>query len=293
MKQISRRQKLLAALESYLMANRGVEGAQVLLPRVRELATSTLAYALADDDSKASLVHLFELAASDIERLVPEPPRQAIFAKTLLGAFDAAEVETWVRERDEMLRAISTSEEWLRAVWALFETVVDDILLTQMEPAGISLALAEGWIRGASYRELIGIAKNAEASKPWGDQARRKLNDADVLQFLEGCLGFDCPLILAAIGQFLFGASGLNAEGTATLNEFQKSLKYGLPSKLAISTYESGLADRHVAQHVELELARAGFDGTEFGAALTEHRDVVAGVLSMYPSYFSAVLDGL
>ncbi len=293
MKEISNRQKLLSALESYLMANRGFESFEDILPRVRVLAASTLAYSLADESTKTSLVQLFELSATHIERLVPEPARQAAYAKTLLGAFDSTKVEAWVQERVDALRTLATPDEWLQAVWPLFNAVVDDKLLTGMEPAGISMQLAQGWMRGNTYRQLIDTARDAEASKPWGENDRRKLMEADVLQFLEGCLGFDCPLVVAAVGQFLFGATGLNGEDTAALNEFQKSLAYGLPSKLAVSTYESGLADRHIAQDVAIEISLAGYQGTYFRAALTEHREVVADVLSAYPSYFGAVLDSL
>lgn len=292
-KEISSRQKLLSALESYLMANRSAESFEDLLPRVRVLAASTLAYSLADESTKASLVQLFELSASYIERLVPEPARQAAYAKTLLGAFDSTMVEAWVRERADALRALATPDEWLQAIWPLFNAVVDDKLLTGMEPAGFSIQLAQGWMRGNAYRQLIDMATAAEASKPWGENGRRKLTEADVLQFLEGCLGFDCPLVAAAVGQFLFGATGLNGEEAGALNEFQKSLAYGLPSKLAVSTYESGLADRHIAQDVAIDIWLAGYEGTNFRAALTEHGEVVANTLSAYPSYFAAVLDSL
>jgi len=292
-REISRRQALLSALESYLMANRGGESFETVLSRVRVLAASTLAYSLADDAAKVLLVQLFELAAARIEQLVPEPTRQAAFAKTLLGAFDSTKVEAWVLERADALRALATTDEWLQVIWPLFTAVVDDKLLTGMEPAGMSMQLAQGWLRGDSYRQLIDIANGAGASKPWGENGRRQLTDADVLQFLEGCLGFDCPLVAAAVGQFLFATTGLNGEEAAALNEFQKSLAYGLPSKLSVSTYESGLADRHIAQEVAIDIWLAGYEGTHFRAALTEYREVVANTLSAYPSYFGAVLGSL
>jgi hypothetical protein len=238
-------------------------------------------------------VQLFELAATYIEGLVPEPARQTAYAKTLLSAFDSAKVEAWVHERSDALRALTTTDEWLQAVWPLFNAVVDDKLLTGMEPAGISMQLARQWMRGDSYQQLIAVAMDAEASKSWGENTRRKLTDADVLQFLEGCLGFDCPLVVAAVGQFLFERTGLNGEESGALNEFQKSLAYGLPSKLSVSAYESGLADRHIAQDVAMDIWLAGYEGKYFRAALTEHRGVVANTLSAYPSYFAAVLDSL
>lgn len=292
-REISRRQKLLTALESYLMANRGTGSFEELKPKVRVLAQSTLAYALADDAAKSVLVQLFELAAEHVEELAPDPARQTTFAKTLLSVVDATAVEAWVQQHEGTLRQLSTADDWLRAVWPLFMAVVDDKLLTKMEPNGMPLRLAQGWIRGASYRELIALTRDASATKPWGEAGRRRLTEADVLEFLEGCLGFDCPLVLAAVGQFLFGTTGLAAESSSVLNEFQKSLKYGLPSKLAISAYESGLADRCVAQDVAIEIWRAGYEGSHFSAGLADYREVVAGVLTAYPAYFSAVLEGL
>lgn len=293
LREITRRQKLLTALESYLMANRGTGSFDALKPKVRALAESTLAYSLAHDTLRPALVQLFELAAEHVERVAPDPARQATFAKTLLGAVDAASVEAWVQQHEGTLRQLSTADDWLQTVWPLFLAAVDAKLLTKMEPNGMSLQLAQGWMRGAAYRELIVLARDAGATKSWGEDGRRSLTEADVLEFLEGCLGFDCPLVLAAVGQFLFGATGLVAEGSSVLNDFQKSLKYGLPSKLAISAYESGLADRSVAQDVAIEIWLAGYEGSHFNPALADYRGVVAGVLAAYPAYFSAVLDGL
>jgi hypothetical protein len=178
-------------------------------------------------------------------------------------------------------------------VWPIFDALIDNKLLTGMEPAAMSMQLAQRWMRGASYRELFAMAKDAKATKPWGEAGRRKLNEADVLQFLEGCLGFDCPLVAAAVGQFLFGVTGLNGEEAGALNAFQKSLAYGLPSKLAVSTYESGLADRHIAQKVAIEIRLAGYEGFNFRAALPEHRALVVRALAAYPAYFEKVLDSL
>ncbi len=292
MKEISSRKKLLSALESYLMANRGVDSFDDMLPRARILAESTLAYSLADEATKTSLLLLFELTAKHIEQLAPDTSRQAVYAKTLLGAFDSKVVEAWVRERAVELQALATPDQWLEAIWPLFNAVVDEKLLTGMEPAGMSIQLAREWMRGTPYRELIAMANEARASKPWGGR-RRKLSEADLLKFFEGHLGFDCPLIAAAVAQFLFGANGLASEEAGALNEFQKSLTYGLPSKLAVSVYESGLSDRHVAQEVAIKVRQSGYEGSYFRSALPNYRVTVADVLSSYPSYFGAVVDSL
>ena len=292
-KAISKRQKLVTALESYLMANRGAESFAELMPRVRLLAQSTLAHALADEGSKAALLRLFELAATHIERVIPDPVRQATYAKTLLGVLEAHRVEIWVNERAELLRALTTNDEWLCEVWSILLAVVDNKILAKTEPPHIPFQLAVRWIQGFTYHDLIAHATRAGATKPWGEKRRHRLNNADVLDFLENCLGFDCSLVVAAVGQFLFGATGLNSESAASLTEFQKALKYGLPSKLAVSVYEAGLADRFIAYDVALSLSLVGYEGHHFVPALAEHRDVVSEVLQRYPSYFTDVLQGL
>lgn len=292
-REILKRRRLLAAVESYLMANRGIDSFEAFKARVRALATSTLAYALASPATKETLTQLFEVTADHIEGLSPQVERQAVFAKTLLGVDDAAAVEAWTRENASVLRTLSTSRDWLQAVWPLFQMVVDDKLLTGMEPEGLALQLAEAWMQGANYRALIDIAMNANGTKPWGERQRRALNGADVQEFLEGCLGFDCPLVLAAVGQFLFAGAGLASEEATELNLFQKSLKYGLPDRLSISSYEFGFADRLVSQDTSVALRNAGYVGAFFGPALTAHRDVVVGVLAAYPTYFSSVLESV
>lgn len=293
LREIAKRQRLLTALESYLMANRGSDNSEEHKIGVRELAASTLAYALAPLESKESLIRLFELVAEHNERFAPEPEQQATFAKTLLGAGEAAVVESWVRENETKLCQLESCGEWLNAVWPLFITVVGNKFLSGMEPEGLAVRLADGWINGASYRELIDMAKAANGTKPWGEDDRRPLTEADVVEFLEGCIGFDCPLALAAVGQFLFGTAGLVNEDAATLNLFQKSLKYGLPENLSISTYESGLSDRCVAQDATAALRLAGYTGAFFIPALDDYRHVVEGVLAAYPAYFSVVLESV
>lgn len=130
-KAISKRQKLVTALESYLMANRGAERFEELTPRVRLLAQSTLAHALADEGSKAALCRLFELAAAHIEQVLPDPSRQATYAKTLLGVLDAARVEAWVNPR--VVRVQEMRRKWGSCSSAGTVTLATD-LLDQDEP---------------------------------------------------------------------------------------------------------------------------------------------------------------
>jgi POLQ-like helicase len=292
-RQISQRQALLAALESYLMANRGTDTFDEFLTRARSLAESTLAFALADQAQRQDLLQLFEMAARHIEAIAPAQSQQAKFSKTLLGAVDAAAVEQWVLQNKVTVAGLREPRDWLVALWPLLVAVANSKLLSAMEPDGLALDLAKGWMDGATYRELIELTTASAGSKPRGEDGRQRLSESDVLGFLEGGLGFDCPLVIAAVGEFIAELPTADGACRDRLNAFQKCLKYGLPDALSISIYEVGFADRCIAQELAAELRAAGYEGTHVALALANRRDVFVSVLTRYPSYFETVLDGL
>lgn len=291
--QIRKRQSLLAALEGYLMANRGTAAFEDFRAQVLTLAESTLAYALAEEAQKQALLQLFELTAEHINSVAPEQARQARFSKTLLAVVDAAAVERWVQQNEATFRQLSGADDWLAAIWPMLQEVINNKLLHQMEPEGLALRLARLWMHGATYRELFELVNGEEGTKPWGTDGRRRLSEADVLGFVERCLAFDCPLVVAAVREFLMDQADDDGTGSLTLDVFQKSFKYGLPDALAVSVYESGFADRCIAQDLASALRRVGYQGPHAALALANHREVFASVLDAYPSYFGAVLDGI
>lgn len=292
-RQISKRQALLVALESYLMANRGTDTFDEFLTRARSLAESTLAFALADEAQKQDLLQVFELTARHVEATAPAQSQQAKFAKTLLGAVDAVAVEQWVWQNEVTVAGLTEPRDWLVALWPLLVAVANSKLLSSMEPDGLALELAKGWMDGSTYRELIELTIASSGTKPWGEDGRQRLSESDVLGFLEGGLGFDCPLVIAAVGEFVANLPTADGECRDRLNAFQKCLTYGLPDALSISIYEVGFADRCIAQELAAALRAAGYEGTHVASALANHRDVFVAVLPLYPSYFEAVLDGL
>lgn len=286
------RRRLLTAVESYLMANRGLGDFEEFKARVRELASSTLAFHLASEEQREVMINLFELVADHLQQAAPTPEKQAIFAKTLLGVDAALAVEAWVEQNREQLLEVKTSEDWLGIVWPLLSTQIDDKFFGRIEPPELPQELARGWLRGASYGDLVTLAEERKGTKPWG-QTRRRLTEADVIDFLESTLGFDSSLVLAAVAQLLFGECGLGDDDAAVLTLFQKSLKYGLPDWLSISCVERGFADRVVALGLRDVLIQAGYEGVYIGQALKSYGDTIAAFLKSYPTYFEAVLESI
>jgi hypothetical protein len=288
--EIKRRRHLLLSVESYLMAKRGSSAFAEFKAEAQQLATATLAHHLATDEEKSALVALFGAVAEYVELHAPQHDRQAIYAKTLLGVASARQVEEWVKQWQQALLEMNSSAAWLSQVWPLFATQSDDKFFHAVEPASLPLELAMLWLNGASYGNIVAHSKKVGGTKPWGETARRKLTEDDVIDFCQNTLSFDCSLVLAAIAEFLLDGSTQD-EGGGALALFQKSLNYGLPDWLSISALEYGFADRVVAQHLRdalLDVDVVGF----FESAIPEHIELIQVVLGDYPGYFRSVLQG-
>jgi POLQ-like helicase len=285
-----RRYRLLSSVESYLMANRGTKSYGEFKIAVEALATSTLAFHLATDDQKPNVKTLFARVADFLEQQEPAIEKQASYSKTLLGIRNAKAIERWVNETREVLLALDSNESWLSVVWGLFVQQSDDKFFHDVEPHRIPQELAVMWLTGCPYKGIYAHANRHNATKPFGKSKRTKLTEDEIMSFCENTLGFDCTLVLAAVAQFLFGESSTNNEDAIPLTVFQKSLKYGLPDEQTISCYESGFADRVIAQHLFSVVRGDGFEGKDFSAAITAHRQRIQTSLRNYPSYFETVL---
>ena len=189
------------------------------------------------------------------------------------------------------LLTLDSNADWLTTVWSLFSQQSDDKFFHSVEPDSLAIQLAMRWIQGEPYKALFAHSDAEEGSKPWGTEKRRRLAHDDIVDFCESALGFECSLVLSAVAQFLFGVTDTSDADSAALTLFQKSFKYGLPDWLSISCYETGFADRVLAQRLAEAVREDAFVGKFFSLALTQHQNVVKGVLADYPTYFETVID--
>lgn len=288
--QLQQRRRLIHAIESYLMANRGTCTFEDFRLEVEHLASTTLAYHLAPDAQKPDLLKLFGSVAEYIQSKAPDQQRQHAYAKTLLGVKSAVEIQQWTEANWSSLLSAESQEDWLALIWPLFEQQLDSRWFNTINPDTLTFQLTTLWIQGSPYKELFEHNKTQEGSKPWGEMKRRSITEDDIIDFCENTLGFDCALVLAAVAQFLFGESTDNDKGSAGLALFQKSLKYGLPDILSISCFEYGFSDRVLAQDLCNRMRSNGFSGNSFRAAIKPYYEEIAEALTNYPSYFETVL---
>ncbi|MYN45999.1 DEAD/DEAH box helicase [Pseudoduganella sp. FT93W] len=290
-KQIKRKRQLQKALESYLMSNRGFDTQDEFQSHAASLAESTLAFSIATDEQKEQLQILFRTVAIYVDGVAPRQDKQHIYAKTLLGVADARTVEEWVELNRESLLGIQTNDEWLKAIWPLFQAILDSMFFHSVLPPDVPYLLAKLWINSSPYSAILENAKLMGGTRPWGE-GTRKLTEQDVMEFLEKQLCFECSLIVSAVSQFLFG-SNLASEEATVLQFFQKSLKYGLKDRLSISVFDAGLADRVIAIDVAEALRGSGYSEQYASTAFKTHRPVIAASIAQYPAYFKSILENI
>lgn len=291
--ELQKRRRLVVAVESYLMANRGTSSYEEFKAASEQLATATLAHHLASDEVKSAIRALFSSVAEYVHQHESAAKKLVTYSKTLLGVRSAKAVERWVTDNREALLSLNSNEEWLEMVWALFSDQSDNKFFHKVEPGSLPIQLARLWLQGKPYKALFDHSRAEEGTKPWGETRRRCLTEDDIVDFCENTLGFECALVLAAVTQFLMEESGIHEKGAAALPLFQKALKYGLPDWPSISCYEYGFADRVVAQHLCAATRAGEFSGNIFPSALELHLERIEAVLKDYPSYFKSVLAGL
>lgn len=278
------------AVENYLMANRGTESFADFSHRVTQLTTETLAYSLADDDGKAALVGLFIALAQYIEGREAALEKQAQYAKTLLGVEAAQKIESWTSAHREILLSLDSNEALLTAAWPILAKHSQNDFFTSVLPESLPVELARMWLQGQPYKDLHAHAVAVASTKPWGTK-RRHIKDNDIIEFCESTLGFECPLIIGAVTQFSFSDPAASESNPAPFLLFHKALKYGIPDVLAISCYESGFADRMLAQVLRDAILNDGYTGPSFTPAMVQHREKMKTTLSGFPSYFESVLS--
>jgi POLQ-like helicase len=286
------RRQLIFAIESYLMAHRANSTLDEFEFAAEQLASSTLAYHLAADDVREALRTLFRRTAQFVSTRESSEVKQAQYGKTLLGVSSAKAIDTWVNQHRDEISVLHNNDSWLRAAWPLFVEHGTHRFFHSLQPEDLIFELTRQWLDGVSYAGLNEYVESRDATKPRGE-SRTKITSDDVVDFCENGLSFDCSLILAAVGQFLFGDELHALEQAQPLIRFQKSLKYGIRDSLAISAFDLGFADRAIAQELSDALIADEFLGIEFKDALADHSGPVIKLLREFPAYYQSVFSSL
>jgi hypothetical protein len=293
-REIDSKVNIISAIESYLMSN--WDSTQNILDRddVRNLAIGTLAYFLAvDDNQKKQIEDLFTLLAENIETNIPDVLKRLIFGKTLYGVPSSVAISSWLDEHGTELSASQNEAEIFEIMWSLLEANIHNNQFRKCDKPESMKKLALEWCHGVPFNELLNILTQDDARRQ-AKSRRMRYTLEDVVDVCENGFAYDGILVLGAVIELVPTLTIDNSDVVVnSLQEFQKRLKYGLPSQMAVVLYELGFADRVVAIELSGIFQEIEASKDAILQALRARREEAFVVLDKYPAYFRQVYENV
>ena len=291
--QIQQKVNIMSTIENYLMAYTHETEQALNDAEIAQLATGTLAYYLADDTQKNELVQIFLELSHNMEERVSQPEKRKVYSRTLYGVQTSIRIEQWVEEHIEDLLSSHDSEELLAAVWPILAENIANNTFRKCDPPQVLLDIAQGWIHGKPYNDLLTTMSASEARIIAGTQ-RRHPKLGSVIDICENGFAYDATLTVAAIMEIIPLVRPEGCEKLiVSLSELQKRIKYGLPSMRSVTVHELGFADRMVAIDLSEILGDVRLDRRSIIRTIKRNEQKVREVIDRYPSFFMERLNDL
>lgn len=281
-KELTTRFQAIEKVESLLM----MAGETFCETTAIEIARASLSYCIASDEQKDDIEKLFKTIAAKIQKVVAKNKIQA-YAKTMYGLYKTMDLESILSERKDLLLAAFTYSELLDALWDIFIAgYVRNKSFNSYNDKDKLKAACHNWLDGASFSELFGMLEG-------GKIGNRKLKIETCVEIFETAMSYDGANLINAIMELIINTDSAEYKGLAeSLQLFQKQIKYGLPTRVAIDIYELGFCDRVIAQELE-KIVRIAPNMQTVKEALTDKKEDVRSALQKYPAYYGHVLECL
>lgn len=286
-KQLDWKMSIISAIESFLMFNmEDDENESFVSP---QLVEGTLAYYLANDEQKSQLREVFKILSANISNNVVDKNLRKIYGRTLYGLWDAKEVESWVSDNLEKL-LVASQDDFVDIFWPLLSSHISNQSFVKSSSPESMKELLKNWVSGCSFGEMFEQIRTGGARLVWGSRFREYQID-HIIDICESGFAYEGTLLLGAVIEFI---DNLEFEEKQllifSLQNFQKRLKYGLPSSESVTIYEMGFADRVISQELTQLL---GSFNLRFEAIFELRTKFVEAkeLISTYPSYYEEILN--
>ncbi len=299
--QVEDKIKAVAAIESFLISTVDGESEEAREEMAVRLAENTFAHSLATDPQKEDLAQLFATIAKNIEVNAPaNEETKKVFGKTLLGIREINEILAWLNQNSASIVDVMDDQSSLfEVLWPIALRSIKGSNLKKCVPEEAQLALANGWLAGYAFHEILRDLKETHDAKMRAGTTRRSLTVQHVVEMCEGGLAFEAMLIVGAIAEMfennlVQNDSDIEWSQTTlpeTLRYLQKMLKYGLVDQCAIVLFELGFTDRVICQELSQLLSLNLPSRLAVIAALKDKFEEAILILLNYPDYFQAVLE--
>ncbi len=256
--------------------------------RVEQLAANTLAYSMADAETRPKLLEVFKNIAVALKENADNDFRLQI-RKSPLAPQTIAVLKTWLTENAGALGDAIENGQLLQAIgpFAIANSTSPAILKLTIPPAsaGVIEQALYAWCAGKTYGEVLTILKAAGVKK-----GRNSLKVENAVALCENGFGYDVAMIVASMADLAEDLDPVLFDGLGTL---QRIIRCGLTSTSAIAFYEAGFADRVVAQSLAEGIDFNVADKGTVKAVVRQSPAQIDAVLAAFPSYFETIAEEL
>lgn len=275
---VNGRAKAVQSIAAYLAAYVDF-GDDLAVDKINDLAANTLAYHLADEETRAKLLEVFRTTAKAIEENSDEDFR-AIIRRSPLSPADIFMLKDWISNNLENLRVAS-------AEGSIFDLLVTELLgyvrtksvKSVSDQALIGPAL-QAWMSGKTFAEIKVPMTAADARS-----GRNKVTVEHIVALCEGGFGYELSMVVASAVDLL---EPLDEDIRNEVAILQRQIKYGLSNTAALAFYEAGFSDRVVAQALGEVFGEVVDRSSVYGIFRTNGEEMDA-ILSRFPTYFASV----
>lgn len=276
------RARAVQGITSYLLAHMSfVESEQA--DAAASLATGTLAYYLADAPTKEQLKLLFQGIAESIAKNAATEELRTIIRKSPLSPASVAHIKNWISaSQTQLMQSIATGD-LLKVVYSVIapELIANTSLRSFSKPDVVP-ALLKSWCGGEPF-----FTMHASLMRDDIRYSGDRVTIEDVVSVCEAAFGYDFAMIISTMADL---TESDIPELSAALSKLQKSVKYGLATDSSIALYESGFADRVVAQALGKVLPML-LHKSSVPVALANAEAPLRAILNGFPAYYTSVFD--
>ncbi len=275
---IEGRARAVQNVAAFLVANMTFSQGEDAAARAGELAANTLAYHLADEETRVRLIEVFRSIGDSIAANT-DGDQRALIRRSPLPPAAIAELKNWLNENLAILQTALQENRLFAEIFPLALRFTTSRAIKAISVQTIIPRALREWVAGRSYAVIFDALVEANVRV-----GRDHVTVEDAVALCESGFGFDVAMIIASIADLTEEVDEALHGGVGLL---QKQVKYGLTERAMIAFHEAGFADRHVASL--LGVVWGDVIDRQGVRAACQQEELMRAVLAHMPSYFVGV----
>ncbi|WP_440511190.1 DEAD/DEAH box helicase [Sphingopyxis terrae] len=275
---IEGRARAVQNIAAFLVANMTFAQGEDVAARAGELAANTLAYHLADEETRVRLIEVFR-SIGDSVAANTDGDQRALIRRSPLPPAAIAELKNWLNENLAILQTALQENRLSAEIFPLALRFTTSRAIKAISVQTIIPRALRDWVAGRSYAVIFDALVEANVRV-----GRDHVTVEDAVALCESGFGFDVAMIIASIADLTEDVDEALHAGVGLL---QKQVKYGLTERAMIAFHEAGFADRHVASL--LGVVWGDVTDRQGVRAACQQQELMRAVLAHMPSYFVGV----